>query len=238
MQREFWNKKMKKTAIAAGVLLLAVPLTVAAGMLLLDNHKFYFISLLVILETLLPFAFLFEKRRPQARELLLLAALSAIAVAGRIAFAELPQFKPVTALVVVAGVAFGGEFGFLVGAVTAFVSNFFFGQGPWTPWQMFALGVVGFLAGALFSRRLPRSRLALCLFGGAAAFVLYGGLMNACAMLTYQSKPTIPMYFAYCLQGLPFDLIHALATVLFLAAAARPLLEKLDRVKTKYGLFL
>jgi len=145
----------------------------------------------------------------------------------------------VTALVIVAGAALGGEAGFLVGAVTAFVSNMFFGQGPWTPWQMFAFGIIGFLAGLLFGRgSIARARAALCVFGGLATLVIYGGLMNACAMLTYQSSPSPAMYLAYCLQGLPFDLVHALATVVFLAIAARPMLEKLDRIKTKYGLQL
>ena len=68
----------------------------------------------------------------------------------------MPQFKPVVALVIIAGVCFGGETGFLVGAVTGFVSNFFFGQGPWTPWQMFALGIVGFIGGILFKKGFLR----------------------------------------------------------------------------------
>ena len=235
-------KKQKlphRTILAAAMILLAIPLTIAAGTLFFEGRKYYFISLLVILETMLPFALLFERRRPQARELVVVAVLSAIAVAGRGAFFMLPQFKPVTALVIVAGAALGGEAGFLVGAVTAFVSNMFFGQGPWTPWQMFAFGIIGFLAGLLFGRgSIARARAALCVFGGLATLVIYGGLMNACAMLTYQSSPSPAMYLAYCLQGLPFDLVHALATVVFLAIAARPMLEKLDRIKTKYGLQL
>ncbi|MDR2686360.1 MAG: ATP-binding cassette domain-containing protein [Oscillospiraceae bacterium] len=231
------QKLPRRTIAAAAMILLAIPLTIAAGVLLFEGRKYYFISLAVILETMLPFALLFERRRPQARELVVIAVLSAIAVAGRGAFFMLPQFKPVTALVIITGIAFGGEAGFLVGAVTGFASNMFFGQGPWTPWQMFAFGIVGFLAGVLFKRgALLRGRPALCVFGGLATLVIYGGLMNASAMLAYQSNPTLPMYLAYCLQGLPLDLVHALATVVFLAAMARPMLEKLDRIKVKYGL--
>ena len=231
------RKLPRRTAVAAAMILLAVPLTIAAGTVLFEGRKYYFISLLIILETMLPFALLFERRRPQARELVLIAALSAIAVAGRGAFFMLPQFKPVTALVMIAGIALGGEAGFLVGAVTGFVSNMFFGQGPWTPWQMFAFGIIGFLAGVLFRKGLLlRGRPALCVFGALAALVIYGGLLNASALLTYQGNPTLPMYFAYCLQGLPLDLVHAMATAVFLAAMARPMLEKLDRVKVKYGL--
>ena len=99
---------------------------------------------------MLPFFLVFESRKPQARELVLIATLCAVAVAGRSAFFFLPQFKPVAAFIILAGAAFGGETGFLVGAVTMLCSNMFFGQGPWTPYQMFAMGLIGFLAGVLF----------------------------------------------------------------------------------------
>ena len=231
------QKLPRRTFAAAVMILLAIPLTIAAGNLLFDGRKHLMVSLLIIIETMLPFLFLFERRKPQARELVIIAVLSAIAVAGRAVFFMLPQFKPVTALVIVAGIAFGGEAGFFVGAVTGFVSNLFFSQGPWTPWQMFAFGLIGFLAGVLFKKGwLPRHRLPLCIYGGLATFVIYGGLLNASSMLTYQSNPSLSMYITYCAQGLPMDLVHALATVIFLAIAALPMLDKLDRIKVKYGL--
>ena len=190
----------------------------------------------IILETMLPFVMVFERRRPQARELIVIAVLCAVGVAGRAAFFMLPQFKPVTAVVIIAGVAFGGEAGFLVGAVTAFVSNMFFGQGPWTPWQMFAFGIIGFLAGVLFRKGiLRRNTAALCAFGGLATFFIYGGIMNPAAVLMFQSRPTPEMFYLAYLQGIPFDLVHAAATVVFLWFIAS-LLEKLDRIKVKYGL--
>ncbi|MDR1892289.1 MAG: ECF transporter S component [Oscillospiraceae bacterium] len=231
------NRKLSKRTVATAMILLAIPLTIYFGIFFLGDRKFYFISLLIILETMLPFFFVFERRKPQARELVIIAVLCAIGVAGRTAFFMLPQFKPVVAVVIIAGVAFGGETGFLVGAMTGFVSNMFFGQGSWTPWQMFAFGLIGFLAGVLFKKGiLPRSKSALCVFGGLATFIIYGGLMNPSFVLTYQSKPTLPMFLAAYLQGIPFDLVHALATVVFLSISARPMLEKLDRIKVKYGL--
>jgi len=166
-----------------------------------------------------------------------IAVLCGIAVLGRAAFFMLPGFKPVLALVIIAGVAFGGEAGFLVGAVTGFVSNMFMGQGPWTPWQMFAFGIIGFLAGVLFRkgilRRLPAS---LAVFGAFSAVALYGGLMNAAMSLIYQAVPSKEMILAAYLQGLPMDLVHAAATALFILIISRPMLEKLDRIKQKYGL--
>lgn len=231
------RKLSKRTAVAAAMILLAIPLTIYIGVYYLGDRKYYFISLLTILETMLPFFLIFEGRKPQARELVIISVLCAIGVAGRAAFFMLPQFKPVAAMVIISGVAFGGETGFLVGAVTMLVSNIMFVQGPWTPWQMFAMGIIGFLAGVLFRKGiLRRNRLPLCIFGGLAALIIYGGLMNPSYVIMYNDHPTWPMFLSAYLMGFPFDLVHASATVFFLWFCSRPMLEKLDRIKVKYGL--
>ena len=110
--------------IAAGVL---VPALIALGVSVWDDRKFYLVSLLIILVSMIPFMLSFERRKPQARELVLLAAMIALGVAGRAAFYMLPQFKPMAAIVIITGVAFGSGSGFVAGAMTAFVSNFIFG---------------------------------------------------------------------------------------------------------------
>ncbi len=231
------RKLSKRTAAAAAMILLVIPLTIYIGVYYFGDRKYYFISLLIILETMLPFFFVFEGRKPQARELIIISVLCAIGVAGRAAFFMLPEFKPVAAMVIISGVAFGGETGFLVGAVTMLVSNIMFSQGPWTPWQMFAMGIIGFLAGVLFRKGfLRRSRLPLCVFGGLATLIIYGGLMNPATVIMYNENPTWPMFLSAYLLGFPFDLVHASATVLFLWFISRPMLEKLDRIKVKYGL--
>ena len=230
-------KFSKRTMIAALFILLTIPLTIYIGIHFFGDRRVHFTSLLILLQTMLPFAFVFESRKPQARELVIIAVLCALAVSGRAAFFMLPQFKPVLALVIIAGVAFGGESGFLVGAMTGFVSNLFFGQGPWTPWQMFAFGIIGFLAGILFRKGLlRRTPLMLAVFGGLAAFFIYGGILNPAGVLMFQPSPTTEMFWLAYLRGIPFDLIHAAATVLFLLLLAKPMLEKLDRIKLKYGL--
>lgn len=142
----------RRTLLAALLILIVIPATILLGIFVLNDRKYYFISLLIVIYTMVPFAMVFENRKPQARELIVIAVLAAIAVAGRAAFFMLPQFKPVVAIVIIAGVSLGAEAGFLVGAVAGFVSNFFFGQGPWTPWQMFCFGIIGFLAGIFFRR--------------------------------------------------------------------------------------
>jgi energy-coupling factor transport system ATP-binding protein len=227
----------KRTIAAAALILLAIPLTVYIGVYFFGGRRYYFTALLVILVTMLPFALMFESRKPQARELVIIAVLCGIGVAGRTAFFMLPQFKPVVAVVIISGVALGGETGFLVGAVTGFVSNMFFGQGPWTPFQMFSFGIIGFLAGILFRKGLlRRDRISLSVFGGIATFVVYGGIMNPANLLAYQSNPTGAMVFAAYLQGIPFDLVHAAATVTFMLVISQAMLEKIDRIKVKYGL--
>ncbi len=227
----------KRTVTAAVLILLLIPLTIYIGVFYLGDRKYYFISLLIILETMLPFVMIFEGRKPQARELVIIASLCGIGVAGRAAFFMLPQFKPVAAMVIISSVAFGGESGFLVGAMTMFLSNMLYGQGPWTPWQMFAMGVIGFLSGVLFRKGLlRRDRVSLAVFGGVSVFLVYGGIMNPASVLMFQSKVSWPMIITSWVTGAPFDLIHAAATVFFLLVMGEPMLEKLDRIKVKYGL--
>ena len=231
------RKLTKRTLVATILIVLLIPVTLFVGITYLGGKKYYFISLLILLETMLPFFLIFEGRKPQARELVIIAVLCAIAVAGRAFFFMLPQFKPVMAVTSSAGVAFGGETGFLVGAMTMLASNMMFGQGPLTPWQMFAMGIIGFLAGILFRKGLlMRTRGSLCVFGALCAILIYGGVMNAASALTANRELTGGILLSYYVTGMPFDCIHAVATWLFLWFAAEPMLEKLDRIKVKYGL--
>ena len=238
IQNEKSKRKIsKRTKIATLLILFLIPLTIFIGIYYLGDKKYYFISLLIILETMIPFGFAFENRKPKARELVIISALCAIGVAGRTVFFMLPQFKPVAAIVIISGVAFGGETGFLVGAITAFVSNFFFGQGPWTPWQMFSFGIIGFLAGIMFQKGILRkTKTDMCVFGFLVTFIIYGGIMNPASVIMWQSNININMVLSSYVMGMPFDFIHAVSTVFFLFCAAEPMLEKLERIKIKYGL--
>ena len=231
------RKLSKRTLIALFVSIIAIPLTIFLGVWLLNDRKYYFISLLVILEALIPFVSVFEGRKPQARELVITSVLCALAVAGRSAFFMLPAFKPVIALVIISGVALGGETGFLVGAVSMLVSDIMMGQGPWTPWQMFVMGLIGLLAGVLFRKGfLKRDRISLCIFGAFSAVVIYGGIMNPGSIIMWEPHFTKEMIITAYITGFPYDLVQAAATVVFLWIASKPMLEKLDRIKVKYGL--
>ena len=228
----------RRTVFATAFVLVLIPVTVLAGALYLGNRYYNITAMAVLIECILPFFLVFEGRKPKARELVLIAVLCAMGVAGRMALFMLPQFKPVMALVIIAGVSLGGETGFLVGAVTMLASNVLFSQGPWTPWQMFCMGIVGFLAGILFRKGfLRRSRAALAAFGAFAAVFLYGGIINPASALMYSAESiNWRIVLGYYITGLPMDLVHGAATAIFLWLGAEPMLEKLDRIKTKYGL--
>lgn len=226
----------RRTKSALVLLVLLVPAVIYFG-LRLGNRHYLVISLLLLLLAMLPFFMIFEDRKPQARELIVIAVLVAIGVASRGAFFMLPQFKPVAAIVIISGVAFGGEAGFLVGCMTALVSNIFFSQGPWTPWQMFAFGMIGFVAGVFYRLGwLKTSRWSLCTFGFFSIFFIYGMIMNPASLLMYSTTLDIKALVAIFISGAPMDLVHALSTAIFLGVLAKPFLEKLTRIKKKYGL--
>jgi len=232
------QRKLRKRTVAAAVMVLfAVPLTIFVGVTFFGERRYLLVALLVLIECMLPFFLVFEGRKPQARELVIIAVLCALGVAGRAALFMVPNFKPVIAMVIIAGVAFGGETGFLVGSMTMVVSNMMFSQGTWTPWQMFAMGFIGFLSGVLYKKGfLRRDKLALAIFGFIMTVVVYGGIMNpAAAVMSYAdiNWQTLSVYY---LSGLPVDTMQGVATFLFLYLGAEPMLEKLDRIKVKYGL--
>ena len=227
----------KRTLFASFLIVLVIPLTIFFGVYYLGDRKYYFISLLIVLETLLPFFAMFENRKAEAREIVLISVLCALGVAGRIAFFMVPEFKPLLAVVILSGICLGGEVGFLVGAMTAFLSNFFFGQGTWTQWQMFALGIIGFLAGVLFQKGiLKKTKLEISAFGFFSALVIYGGIMNPASVFMVTANPTKAMIYSAFLMGLPIDMVHALSTSFFLWFLSEPFIEKIERIKTKYGL--
>ena len=226
-----------KKIISYCVLLILIPAVVVSGALLFRDRQYAWVSLCVTLLSCVPVFLHFERSGADAKRMVLLACMTALSVLGRILFAMIPAFKPVTAMVVITAMYFGSEAGFLTGAVSGFVSNFLFGQGPWTPWQMFAYGVGGFLAG-LLSRLgvLKRNRIALTLFGFFTVLVIVGPLLDTCALLTMTGEITVSSARAVYLSGIPVNLIHGAAAGLTMLLFANPLLDKLDRLRVKYGM--
>src|SRR5699024_4394169 len=129
------------------------------------------------------------------RRMVILAVLVAISVVGRFIFAALPAFKPVTAIVVISAIFFGAEAGFLVGALSALISNIYFGQGPWTPFQMFSWGLIGFIAGLpYFRNKLKNNKVYLVLYGIIAG-VAYSLIMDVWTVMSLDNTFTIKRYF-------------------------------------------
>lgn len=226
----------RSTLFSLIVLFVLIPGTLYLGTVL-PGRAYYLTSTLIIGETMLPFFFLFESRKPQARELVTIAVMCALATVSRIAFAFIPGFKPITALVMITAIAFGPEAGFMTGAISAFASNLFYSQGPWTPWQMMAYGVGGFLAGCLFHRsQKGRHPVVLAVFGFFTILLLVGPLLDCCTLFTMVTAITWESALLIFAQGLPANLTHSLGCAVTMLLFSRPLLEKLSRLKTKYGM--
>ena len=228
--------KMKKSNLVMLLFfLIIIPVTLLLGSKL-PGRSYYIISTLVIIEILIPFLLAFEGRKPQARELVVIAVLAALAVAARVAI-PLPSFKAIFAIIMLSGIAFGPEAGFMVGAIAAFASNFFYGQGAYTPWQMFAYGSGGMLAGFVFTKKwLPQKPVVMGIFGFLAVVLFVGPILDTCSVFLMLTKvgPTTawPLY----VSGFPVNLSQGVCTFLTMLLFGKPLLEKLDRVKQQYGM--
>ena len=232
------GKVSRRTWAALALMVIIVPVILYLSVRIFHGRRYMVCSLIVVVAAMLPFFMMFEGRKPKAREIMVISVLAAIGVAGRAAFFMLPSFKPIAAIVVLTGVSFGGEAGFLVGCMIMMISNIFMGHGPWTPWQMFALGLLGFISGLVFRKdiRTKTQRALLCLYGALSTFFIYGGIMDSAYVLMAGSEPTLAALLAAYASGLPFNLIFAGATVVFLLVLTRPILNKLRRIKKKYGL--
>ena len=220
-----------------------VPLLVLVPVVLITCAVFQvqqtaLLSIMVVAATLVVFFAGFEASKPPLRQIMPTVVLAALAVAGRIIFAPIPNFKPVTAICIIAGIAFGKRSGFMVGALAALVSNFFFGQGPWTAWQMYAWGLIGYLFGALATSGLFDKHERSVYVLGTMSPLLYGLILNGYYVVGFVRPIEVATVLLAYGAGLPPDLIHCAATGVFLCLLHAPWRKKLKRIKTKYDLRL
>jgi hypothetical protein len=176
----------------------------------------------------------YERSRPPSQIVALVAALAAISVAGRVALSPIPNVVPTTDITLVAGYALGGAPGFAVGALSGLVSNFWLGQGPWTPWQMAGWGLTG-LAGAglavLTDRRLGRLSLAaICALAGVA----YGALLDLSVMVNFGGEQSLDRYLALSARGVPFNVAHAVGNAALALVAGPALVRMLLRYRRRF----
>ena len=227
---------MKKSHIATLVtFFLLIPATLYLGTKL-SGRTYYITGTLIILELMIPFFMAFEGRKPQARELVIIAVLSAIAIVGRVAI-PIPSFKAIFGVIMLAGIAFGPETGFMVGAIAALGSNFFCGQGAYTPWQMFSYGAAGMLSGFVFGKgRLPRKPWLMGLFGFATVVLVVGPILDSMSLYLGFAKLNRDVLRFVFLPGLAHNCPNALCTAVVMLIFGKPFLGILNRIQVKYGM--
>ena len=201
-----------------------------------DSVNYYIVSVVILIASMLPFFVSYEQKKVTARDITLTATLIALAVVSRAAFYLVPQVKPIAAVVIVSAVCLGAHKGYIVGAFSAFVSNFIFGQGMWTPFQMVALGTVGLLAGLIF-RWLKVNRYTLSIVGFVLATVVYGAIVEMSTVLSaYGNNVTLKGALSIYASGAVFSLVFGGATAVFLFLFGMPFITKIERISKKYGL--
>lgn len=223
-----------KTVLSYVISLILIPIVIASGAVIWGKQSYAAISAVVALLACVPFFLTFENKK-NTRRIVLLAVMVALSVAGRIIFAPIQFFKPVAAIVILAGMYFGSQFGFLTGALSAVVSDFYFGQGPWTPFQMFSWGIIGLVAG-LLSNPLIKSKLILILYG-AISGVVFSLIMDIWTVLSLDGGEfNIDRFLAAVATSLPIIGIYVISNIIFLLLLSPLFGKKIERLKTKYGI--
>ncbi len=207
------------------------------GTVFSDGQDFWFTSAAAALLCCVPFFLSFEKRAPSAGELILIAVMTGFSAAGRFIFAPVPFFKPVSAIVSIAARHFGPQAGFMMGAFSAIISNIYFGQGPWTPFQMLCWGLIGLTAGFAGKRGLLSKSLPLCVFGVFAG-VFYSFIMDVWTVVSMNGSFSADLWMAAIISALPVTGVYCVSNIIFMLILNKPLGSKLERLKTKYGVFL
>lgn len=220
--------------IAEPLILIAVP-AVLLICAIFQTESSAFLTFAVAIAGVALFFLGFENSKPHLRQIMPTAVLGAIAAAGRILFAPIPDFKPVSAICIISGIIFGRRSGFMVGALAALVSNFFFGQGPWTPWQMYSWGLIGYVAGVLNDAGAFKHKPVLYAYAFLSPLG-YGFILNSWYIIGWVHPITWQTALTAYAAGLPLDIIHSIATVTFLAILYEPWKRKLTRIKEKFAL--
>lgn len=226
---------MARPRLFITVVSIVIFLLLVISIVAFKYNAYLLVSIAIIACVMLPFFARFEIRYITGREVVILAMLAAIAAIGRVPFAALPSVQPTSFVIIMAGLVFGAESGFLVGAVAAIVSNFFLGQGPWTPWQMYAWGMMGMTAGLLRNTWWMRKLWGKCLFGFVWGY-LFGWFMNLWIIVSNLENFSWEIFTSIYIASIYFDLAHGLSNVFFLAVFSASWLKILQRFKRKYGL--
>ena len=228
-QRKSINKAFWVSIV---VMVVCIPATVVISYLLGDRNL-YIASVIIMILAMVPFFVNFEGKKPDARYL---AVLTAIAVISRVAFIWAPSFKPMAGIIIMTAMAFGPQSGFMCGALSMIISNIIFGQGPWTPWQMFCYGMIGFIAGLLANARIMSEKhvIRTSVISFFLVAILSSIVLDTCSLFLMISEITWESAITVYLAGIPFNLMNALASSLCVFLLLKPFMAILNRLKTKY----
>lgn len=171
-----------------------------------------------------------RQKKVRARRLVIVAVMTALCIVGRF----IPFFKPVTALTIITAMYLGSGSGFFVGALAAVLSNFYFGQGPWTPFQMVGWGLIGVIAG-YFAKKLKQSKIFLLAFGVVSG-IAFSFVMDIWTVLWYNGSFQWSHYLVALASAVPHTVLYSVSNFIFLWFMAEPFGEKLERIKMKYGI--
>lgn len=223
------ENKSLRNAVRIAVPFVIIPALIFFGATVFEERRHLIVSTGVALFALLLFAAGYEKKPTGSRRMIIVAVMTALCITGRF----IPFFKPVTALTVITAIYLGGEAGFLVGAMSALLSNFYFGQGPWTPFQMLAWGMTGLIAGIL-AKPLKQHKWLLLVYGVLAG-VMYSLVMDIWTVIWYDGSFRTELYLSALVTAIPHTVMYSVSNFVFLWFTAKPFGEKLERVKIKYG---
>lgn len=232
------KKSFKLTAVSSILFLVLAPLTLIIFTLFFEKVNFYIPAFIIIVLSMIPFFVYFESRQIKTSEIVLVAMLVSLSVASRAVMAFVPQVKPICAIVMVSAISFGANVGFIVGSISMFISNFLFGQGMFTPFQMLGMGLCGFVMGLIFyKKKYANNRYAVSFIGAIVCFFVYGFLVDLCSVLMMLTSFSVKSVLSIFASGVSFNFIHALTTAVLLFFINKPMTDKFSRLRIKYNIF-
>lgn len=222
----------KQAIIVMLVLLFLVGLT----FILFEVGQYQVISMLLVIGACLPIYYRYEKRQLNIKEVVLIAILATTAVLGRFLFYMIPAITPMTAIIIISGICMGAEIGFLVGSLSAVTSNMLFGQGPWTPFQMFSWGLIGLIAGLPWIQRFIGKSYCFLVIYGILAGLFFSFFMDVWTVLSIDRYFSWQRYLALLVTALPYTVSYCVSNAFFSCLLLRSIQNKLQRILIKYDI--
>lgn len=225
-------KKSKAIAADISVVILMVFL-IFAGVRYFSDRSYTLISTLSAVLACIPFYISYDARQKGVTEIVMVSVMISLTVAGRIIFVAVPFFKPVTALVIITGFYLGSECGFVTGSVSAFISNMFFAQGPWTPFQMLVWGIIGLSAGLFRNTKFLESRIFIIIYAVISG-AFYSAAMDIWTVVSVDGLFEPDKYKAAVIASFPVMLIYIISDLFFLLVLNKPMKKRFVRIQRKY----